>query len=92
MRQKMVCGLMLVCSLVLCTASSAFGQTAYVTSFNEPMTIASAPDSTTILSLHNVPPGNYVINAKLNVAASVGLLTLIGLYAVGYQRRRKSSI
>jgi hypothetical protein len=51
-------------------STEAFGQNAYVTSLNEPgMTIASAPDSTTILSLHNVPAGNYVINAKLNVTS-----------------------
>ena len=72
MKRKMVRGLTLFCSLVICTSAEAFGQAAYITSFNEPaITIASAPDSTTILSLHNVPPGNYIISAKLNVVGII---------------------
>ena len=70
MRRKMVCGLVLFCSLALCTANGAFGQPAYVTSFNQPTTISGAPDSTIILSLHNVPPGNYVVSAKLKCRGS----------------------
>jgi hypothetical protein len=62
----------LFCSVALCTASGAFAQSAYVTSFDEPgRTIAPFPDYTTILSLHNLPTGSYLINAKLNVSAQV---------------------